>query len=128
MLITEKQDRNGIFLGVKAFRLDRRGVLRFLFHAHNGTSVVPLNRFIEAKRRWVTDGSRQKKYRAGFHFFPEGADMTKFAALVKNKYVYVTVLAMGVEPKPRSSVGSWLARKIMVCSEDVRAARRRGAR
>ena len=128
MLITDKTDRNGIFLGVKAFRLDKSGELRFLFHTHNGTSIVPLNCFIEARRRWVTDGARQTKYRAGFHFFPDGADMTRFAAQLTKKYLFVTVLAMGIEPKPRSSVGSWLARKIMVCSEDVKLAQRRGAR
>jgi len=128
MRITDKAARNGIILGVKAFRIDKKGVLRFLFHAHEGSSVVPLDRFIEAKRRWVKDGTSRRKYRSGFHFFPEGADMATFMALTKQKYVTVTVLAMGVEPKPRSSVGSWLARKIMVCSEDVKLARRRGAR
>lgn len=105
--------------GLKAFRVDDRGRLRFLFHAHEGTSVVPLDRWIETKRPWVTDGQRQKMYRSAFHFLREPERVANFNRLTKGKYVMIPIRARGVEPKPRTNVGSWLARKIFVASADV---------
>jgi hypothetical protein len=101
-------------MGLKAFRVDQQGRLRFLFHAHNGSSVVPVGEWIEAKAKWASEGQRRRKYRCGFHFFPVGADMRAFNALTKGKYRIVRVRVEDVRPKPRSSVGSWLARRIYV--------------
>jgi hypothetical protein len=100
--------------GWKAFRLDAQGRLRFLFHAHAGSSVVPLNAWISSVARWVTDGQRQKKYRSGFHFIHEEHHIERFNRLTKNKYVFVRVRVRSIRPKPRTSVGSWLAREIFV--------------
>jgi hypothetical protein len=105
--------------GTKAFRVDGKGRLRFLFHAHQGSSVVPLDRWIETKRPWVTDGSRQKMYRAAFHFLRDRDRVEKFDRLTQGKYVMIPIKAQGAERKPRTNVGSWLARKIFVSSVDV---------
>lgn len=103
--------------GWKAFRLDAQGRLRFLFHAHAGTSVVPFDTWIEAKAKWVIDGQRQTKYRSGFHFIREPRHIERFNRLTKNKYVFLRVRVRGIRPKPRTSVGSWLAREIFVPKE-----------
>jgi hypothetical protein len=98
----------------KAFRLDREGRLRFLFHTYKGSSLVPLNQWIETKRPWVKDGSRQTKYRAGFHFFPDINNRGRFDKLTKNKYFIIEVEVEDIEPKPRTVVGSWLAKRLFV--------------
>jgi hypothetical protein len=102
----------------KAFRVDDEGRLRFLFHAHNKSSIVPRGQWLEAKAKLVREGSRQKKYRSGFHFFPMDADITLFQTLTKNKYEVVEVEVKHFRKKPRSSVGSYLARYLYVPEEN----------
>jgi hypothetical protein len=99
-------------LAYKAFRIDNKGQLRFLFHTYKGSSLVPLNQWIETKRPWVKEG--KKRYRAGFHFFPKIEDCKRFDKLTKGKYIIIPVEVEDIEPKPRSSVGSWLAKKLLV--------------
>lgn len=102
----------------KAFRRDNKGFLRFLFHTYEGTSLVPLDEWIETKRPWVKDGTSKRKYRSGFHFLRTQRDIDRFQKLTKYKYEVREVLVMEIEPKPRTSVGSWLARRIKVPSHD----------
>ncbi len=101
-------------IGWKAFRYTGEKNLRFLFHTHNGSSVVPFNEWIEAKQRWVQDGNRSKKYRAGFHFFRRREDIGRFQKLTKGKYWILMVEVKDIWQKPNSSVKSWLARQIRV--------------
>lgn len=101
-------------IGWKAFRIGKDGKLRFLFHTHNGTSVVPFNQWIEAKQKWVKDGSRAKKYRSGFHYFHDPNDIARFNKLTKNKYRIFIVNVRDVWQKPNSSVKSWLAKRLYV--------------
>jgi hypothetical protein len=102
--------------GLKAFRIDSKGKVRFLFHAFQGTSIVPMDRWIETKRPWGSEDQRAKKYRLAFHFLREPERVEKFQKMTKNKYIIVPILAQGVEPKPQTSVGSWLAKRIFVSS------------
>jgi hypothetical protein len=110
-------------IGYKAFRLDAKEQLRFLFHTHGGSSLVPMDCWLSTKRPWVTDGSRQKKYRSGFHFLQDKNDIIQFQKLTKGKYIIVPVQVQGIERKPRTNVGSWLACKIRVPSAEVNFAR-----
>jgi len=99
----------------KAFRIDKQGKLRFLFHTYKGNSIVPIGQWIETKRKWVSEGSNPKrKYRAGFHFFPSIEASKRFERLTKNKYLILPVLVDGTWPKPHSSVGTWLAKRIYI--------------
>lgn len=99
----------------KAFRVDKNGRLRFLFRTYKNSSLVPLNKWIETKRPWVQDGSGYRsKYRAGFHFFPKAEDSKRFEKLTKGKYITILVEVEDLEPKPRSSAGSWLAKRLLV--------------
>lgn len=107
--------------GWKAFRRDALGQLRFLFHAHAGSSVVPLDVWIAAKARWVTDGQRQRKYRSGFHFIRDERHIERFNRLTGGKYVFLPVQVRGIRPKPRTTVGSWLAREIRISTTSVKS-------
>ncbi|GEM_PF-6228151 len=100
----------------KAFRLDKQGRLRFLFHGHAGTTLVPVGTWLEAKAHWVRDsGDRnQKAYRAGFHCFPRREDADRFEKRIRGKYFILPVLVSAARPKPRTNVGSWLARYLLV--------------
>jgi hypothetical protein len=102
-----------MIVGYKAFRIDERGRLRFLFHAHNGSSIVPLDRWITTKRRWGRE-AKGKKYRVAFHFLKYKEDIARFDKLTKGKYLIFPVKVKNVEPKPRTNVGSWLATHLYV--------------
>lgn len=102
----------------KAFRQDEKGILRFLFHPHNGTSVVSFDTWLTAKARWVANPGKKrrstKRFRAGFHFFRDQEAVRNFKKLTKGKYIVLPVLVSKVRPKPRTIVGSWLARYLFV--------------
>ena len=105
-------------IGLKAFRLDKKGKLRFLKHTHNGSSLVPCNQWITTKKRWVHNPGRSdsKKYRSGFHFFKTKDKALKFNQLTGGKYIFLCILVKNIWAKPRSNVGSYLAESIFVSS------------
>jgi hypothetical protein len=98
---------------LKAFRIDNQGRLRYLFRAHDGSSLVEFDTWLLAKRKWVREAAG-KKYRSGFHFLRHEKDIEKFMKLTKNKYVLIPVHVRNIRPKPRTSVGSWLAQEIRI--------------
>jgi hypothetical protein len=53
----------------KAFRVDKNGKLRFLFHTYKGSSLVPLDQWITANQRWVKNGTGGKSIVVVFTFF-----------------------------------------------------------
>jgi hypothetical protein len=113
--------------GMKAFRIDKEGQLRFLFHAYKApggraSSLVPFDCWIETKRPWGSEGKRKKKYRLAFHFLRDPERIENFQKLTRGKYVLIPISVSDIEPKPRSSVGSWLARRIRVDSDEVKKA------
>lgn len=106
-------------IGYKAFRIDSKGQLRYLFHAHEGTSLVEFDVWMTAKKKWVRE-AQGKKYRSGFHFLRTDEHVEKFQKMTKNKYVFLPVHVRNIRPKPRTSVGSWLAQEIRIPSETIR--------
>ena len=109
--------------GYKAFRVDNKGQLRFLFHAYNGSSIVPLDRWIETKRPWGRE-AKGKKYRVAFHFLRDKEFIPKFDKLTKGKYLIFPVKVRNIESKPRTTVGSWLATHLYVSSAEFEKARK----
>jgi len=103
-------------IGFKAFRIDNQGRLRYLFRAHEGTSLVQLDTWMTAKQKWVRE-AQGRKYRSGFHFLRTDEHIEKFMKLTKNKYVFIPVHVRNIRPKPRTSVGSWLAQEIRIPRE-----------
>jgi hypothetical protein len=99
-------------IGYKAFRTDSNGRLRYLFRAHEGTSLV---------QKWVRE-AQGRKYRSGFHFLRTDEHIEKFMKLTKNKYVFIPVHVRNIRPKPRTSVGSWLAQEIRIPGHEVQKA------
>jgi hypothetical protein len=100
-------------IGFKAFRVDDNGRLRYLFRTHEGSSLVQLDVWMTAKKKWVRE-AKGRKYRSGFHFLRTDEHIEKFMKLTKNKYVFVPVHVRNIRPKPHTSVGSWLAQEIRV--------------
>jgi len=103
-------------IGYKAFRIDNKGQFRYLFHAHDGSSVVQFDTWMIAKKKWVREAAG-KKYRSGFHFLRFEEDIEKFMKLTRYKYVLLPVHVRNIRPKPRTSVGSWLAQEIRIPSK-----------
>ena len=101
-------------LAYKAFRRDKGGTLRFLFHGLEGSRIVPLDKWLKAKRRRVKDGTSKHKYLSGFHVFVDRRAMSRFGKLTKFKYPILPVMVRELRPKPRSSVGAWLADELYV--------------
>jgi len=100
-------------IGYKAFRVDKQERLRYLFHAHEGTSLVEFDVWLKAKQKLVRE-AQGKRYRSGFHFLRTPEHVEKFQKMTKNKYVFIPVHVRNIRPKPRTSVGSWLAQEIRI--------------
>ena len=98
----------------KAFRVDRKGRLRFLFRPHAGTGLVPIGTWVEAKAHWVREGAAGRKYRAGFHCFRDWESVLAFQRLTKRKYIIRDVLVADLRRKPHTRAGSWIARRLYV--------------
>ena len=101
----------------KAFRVDKQGRLRFLFQTHNGTSLVPIGVWLEARAIWVREAD-SRRYRAGFHCFRDWQAVLAFQKLTKGKYVVREVLVADLRRKPQTRAGSWLARRLFVPKEE----------
>lgn len=104
-----------IIVGWKAFRMDC-GRFYFLYHTHNGSSLVPVNEWLVTKQKWVHNpgSGKHKKFRSGFHFFKDRESVKKFNSMTNNKYVIKEILAKGIWKKPRTTVGSYLAKSIFI--------------
>ena len=105
----------------KAFRVDSQGRLRFMFHPHQGTTIVPFGVWLKTKARWVRNpGKRRgKAFRSGFHCFLNRRGMAAFKKVVKKEYVVLPVWVRGLRPKPRTIVNAYLAQEIYVTKPEV---------
>lgn len=104
-------------LGYKAFRVDKKGRLRFLFHTYKGSSLVPTYCWIEAERKLVSNRGTPKnprKFWSGFHYFSNKKDAEKFNVLTKGKYIILPIYVMSTCSKPKTRVGSRLAKELWV--------------
>ncbi len=54
---------------IKAFRKDKDGYPRYLFHGNKGSLAVPFDRWVRADEKMVSDGSGKTTYKSGFHGF-----------------------------------------------------------
>lgn len=100
----------------KLFRVHKSGHLQFLYHTHNGSSIVPRNVWLKTKMRWVHNpGSKnQKKYRSGFQFFSTRPEAEKFQRDTGGKYVLVVVQVKSYWMKPRSRAKAMMAQYLCV--------------
>ena len=67
---------------MKVYRIcERKGdKVQTLFHGVNGSRTIPMNEWLTASVKIVTDGTRDKstKYMSGFHVFKTKEDCRKF--------------------------------------------------
>jgi hypothetical protein len=115
-----------VTVGWKAVRVSRagsihRGVvvpeLRFLYHSHNGSRIIPTGRWLEAKAKWVYNPGKKKTgtaYRAGFQYLPTRAEVAHFNALTKGKYSFIKVRVRQTWKKPTKNSKSMMARFLFV--------------
>lgn len=75
----------------KAFRVDALGRPRFLFHGNHGSTLVTLDTWMRAQNKVVRDGNGERYYESGFHACMTLAEMERWRAQTKYKYVVVEV-------------------------------------
>ena len=67
---------------MKAYRIcERKGdKIQTLFHGVNGSRTIPMNEWLKASVKLVTDGTRETstQYMSGFHVFAHKEDCKKF--------------------------------------------------
>lgn len=90
-----------------------------LFHGIDRTKKMPLNKWIIATVKHVTDGSGTTVYRSGFHIMGSIEDCAAYLKRFKNleHKVIVEVEATNLWPKWHSPSPVWLAEQIMIKPE-----------
>jgi hypothetical protein len=80
---------------MKAYRIcERKGDnIQTLFHGVNGSRTIPMNEWLTAKIKLVTDGTRETstQYMSGFHVFAHKEDCRKFIGRFKKERDLVMV-------------------------------------
>lgn len=78
-----------------AYRIcERKGdKIQTLFHGINGSRTIPLNEWVNANVKIVTDGAKEKstKYLSGFHVFEHKEDCRKFISRFRKERDLVMV-------------------------------------
>jgi hypothetical protein len=103
---------------LKAFRTDKAGRLRYLFHGNAGSTLVPLDTWVKAEEKMVTDGSGNTVYLSGFHAFITTEALKDWNKTLRYDKVVVPVKVRETRPKAHSKHkgGVILARWLMVPS------------
>ena len=112
LAVAKEIKRRGYIEAYKAFKVEN-STLKFMFKAHEGTRIVPINRWLKAKQKVVSDGTG-RQYRAGFHCFLDIEAVHRFVKQTKGKYLIVIVKVKGVRPKPNSTAKAWLAKELLI--------------
>ncbi len=80
---------------MKAYRIcERKGdKIQTLFHGVNGSRTIPMNEWLTANVKIVTDGTRDRstKYISGFHVFAKAEDCRKFVGRFRKERDLVMV-------------------------------------
>lgn len=100
-----------------------------LFHGNNGSRSLPVNQWIIANRKLVTDGSSQNPYLSGFHAYPSLDAVKRWLRGAKNldDRVVVKVHVKGLRDKTHAVRKTILANKLKITAQawarrkDVRA-------
>ena len=102
----------------KIFDLSEDGP-KTLFHGVNGSRLLPINEWVEAEIKPVTDGSRQEPYLSGFHAYPSLDAVRKWIAGAKNtdNRVVVSVQVDGLREKPNAVRPTILADRMKITSQ-----------
>lgn len=102
---------------MKYFKIfdEKDGKPRTLFHGINGSKTLPLDTWIDAVVKDVSDGG--PIYKSGFHVLPSLEETRHYATRFKHKKVLVEVdvdESAGSWPKSHSKSNVLLARRIRI--------------
>ena len=108
---------------MKAFKIMERspkGSLRTLFHALNGSRVLPLDTWIFAKMSMVKDGTSKTSYIAGWHVLPTYEDAETYLKRFRNRLERLEIIPVEVDgiiwPKAHSPSPTLLAQCMRIAS------------
>lgn len=94
-----------------------------LFHKWRGTRVVPIGKKILAERKRVSNpgGGDQPRFMSGWHFgrtFEEVDHLRTTRFKRPHDLVVCKIMVKDIRPKPRTNVGAWLAREMLIRKDD----------
>lgn len=98
---------------------EENGILKTLFHGVNRSRKLETNRWYEAERKLVSDGTSKTRYMSGFHVLNSHDTAVKYLEKFthrENKKI-VRCLAMEVVPKAHSRDPVFLARHICILND-----------
>lgn len=104
----------------------KNGKILSLFHGTNGSRALPMDTWIRADQKVVSDGSSGYSYLSGFHFLPNEADAIRFFdARFRNKRNRVVVPCwvrgnIRIKNK-RIKPPCWLAEEIRFNSNEIQS-------
>jgi hypothetical protein len=97
---------------------EKEGNPRTLFHGVNGSKTLPLNEWIEAVVKDVSDGGTV--YKSGFHILSNLQEIRKYATRFKESKIISEVDVdedAGIWPKIHSPSKIMLAKKMRICTK-----------
>jgi len=65
--------------------MDNHGNLKTLFHGINGSRILPINKWIKANIKMVSEGVNGKKYLSGFHSLGTLVECLQYSRKFKKK-------------------------------------------
>jgi len=88
-----------------------------LFHANNGSKVIPMNEWIEAsKHKMVSDGSSNTKYMSGWHVFKSYEEAKEYLYKgfknICGKLIVKCHVKEDIRKKEHSRANIWLAQQL----------------
>jgi hypothetical protein len=88
-----------------------------LFHANNGSKIIPMKEWIEATRyEMVTDGSSSTQYMSGWHVFESLEEAKKYLFKsfknIVGKIIVKCHIMGEIRPKYHSRANVWLAQML----------------
>lgn len=104
---------------LKAFRLDRQGNPRFLFQPHNGCISTPINKWLYAEPKLVTNGTNAPWYRSGFHGFETMEHVDRWL----RRCIHPVFIARVEIKKPRGDKKDWVLSQYMKLTSEAWAKR-----
>ena len=105
----------------KIVDIDSEGNFKMLFHGINGSKILPIEEWIEAESKTVTDGTNGTKYDSGWHImatYDEAEEyLSKFTDKTKNRGIVIIDVRGRVWPKKHSNSNVFLCEWIKVFEE-----------
>jgi len=100
---------------------DKEGLPTTLFHGLSGSRRLPLDEWLDAEIKTVTDGGKKKakKYKSGFHVLPTLEEIVKFTNRFRRieDLVIVEVDVQDLWSKEHSPANVWLAARMRIRSK-----------